>query len=179
MLQRREQRRVTTAAQKAVTRLLLDISLHDVPQEDRYCGICREPYLGCESPEHLDTYGPGEEPVQLPCGHRFGKSCISAWLLEQKICALCRCDFSLRQESPINAGSDDGDFDDDFDINQDEDFSEDQQEEEEEEEEEEEQDGGLINAPFDMNEFPLWLVSEDDEDDWEPAGWHLLNLDFQ
>lgn len=78
--------------------LLLDISPDTIPPEDRNCGICREPYLGVRPTEDTDDFG--EEPVQLPCGHIYGKACISSWLLEQGTCGFCRHNFSEALNEP-------------------------------------------------------------------------------
>jgi hypothetical protein len=74
-----------------IAQLLLDISLDTIPQEDRSCGICWEPYLGAETPE--DSCGPGEDPAQLPCKHILGKTCVSTWLKKESTCCVCRRNF--------------------------------------------------------------------------------------
>lgn len=54
------------------------------PQE-RSCCICYQPF----GPKL--SQGP-EAPVQLPCGHVFGRTCILRWTLTNRSCPLCRRD---------------------------------------------------------------------------------------
>lgn len=95
-LEREEQEDIETAERRAaqIANVLLDVSLETTPQEDRSCGMCREPYLGAEDAE--ETYS--EDPVQLSCGHIFGKTCISAWLLQSSTCAICRGEVREKDE---------------------------------------------------------------------------------
>ena len=61
------------------------VPLHDLAEDNRDCNICQEPYAtGCES-----------DVVRLPCGHIFGKLCISTWLTKDagpanSTCPMCR-----------------------------------------------------------------------------------------
>lgn len=46
---------------------------------------CSEKPLTLESEDH--------SPVELPCGHKFGASCVIEWLHKSKQCPLCRSKF--------------------------------------------------------------------------------------
>ncbi|CCE79264.1 Piso0_001316 [Millerozyma farinosa CBS 7064] len=43
-------------------------------------------------PKYLSDYNGtfNHSPIEMPCGHVFGKSCLSEWLKEHKTCPLCR-----------------------------------------------------------------------------------------
>jgi hypothetical protein len=55
--------------------------------DSKNCYICYNPYRldGVDSDDE-DI----EEPVQLPCGHIFGRSCIQRWMQESSSCPNCR-----------------------------------------------------------------------------------------
>lgn len=42
----------------------------------------------------------GHLPLQLPCGHTFGQSCLSHWLKENTSCPLCRVSLGEPRERP-------------------------------------------------------------------------------
>lgn len=88
---------------------LQDLELSALDHED--CCICMLPYYSIPTPPSPETYSPlfdpfglmnedsdsypaeecvFEEPVQLPCGHIFGSSCIIKWSAESKTCPYCR-----------------------------------------------------------------------------------------
>ncbi len=50
---------------------LISLELDDLEKGDRSCAICLQPYREGDSQEI---------PVQLPCGHTFGKDCLLSWL---------------------------------------------------------------------------------------------------
>lgn len=53
---------------------LKPVKLEDIKPEDQECDICQESFGSaddCNSPE---------KPVSLPCGHIFGKDCLSEWI---------------------------------------------------------------------------------------------------
>ena len=52
---------------------LISLELDELKQEDRMCAICLQPYRQGESQEI---------PLQLPCGHIFGKECLLTWLTD-------------------------------------------------------------------------------------------------
>jgi hypothetical protein len=43
---------------------------------------------------------PAEVPVQMPCGHIFGSTCLKAWLYESPTCPLCRVEVESYTEDP-------------------------------------------------------------------------------
>lgn len=65
--------------------ILRPVSEDALDPEERSCCICFEPF----GPTLL-TQGGAEVPVQLPCGHNFGKACILSWTLTNNSCPLCR-----------------------------------------------------------------------------------------
>lgn len=48
--------------------------------------------------EHDEEYA--HLPLQLPCGHTFGQSCLSHWLKENTSCPLCRVSLGEPREGP-------------------------------------------------------------------------------
>ena len=52
---------------------LISLELDELKKEDRSCAICLQPYRVGESQEI---------PLQLPCGHIFGKECLLTWLTD-------------------------------------------------------------------------------------------------
>ena len=52
---------------------LISLELDELKKEDRTCAICLQPYRKGESQEI---------PLQLPCGHIFGKECLLTWLTD-------------------------------------------------------------------------------------------------
>ena len=76
---------------------LISIDLDELSLEDRNCSICTDPYLSGELPEI---------PLQLPCGHTFGKECLFQWMSQigsatHTNCPVCRS-VHVRKRSPIN-----------------------------------------------------------------------------
>ena len=62
---------------------------HILNVKDANCAICHEP---------LETSGPAE-PMELACGHVFGKSCLMEWISQEGTqdpknaqCPMCRCE---------------------------------------------------------------------------------------
>ena len=67
---------------------LISLELDDLEKGDRSCAICLQPYREGDFPEI---------PLQLPCGHTFGKDCLLSWLSDIgddgahiACCPLCR-----------------------------------------------------------------------------------------
>lgn len=54
--------------------LLKTVELEDIELENRECDICRESFGSSEGGRSSET------PVSLPCGHIFGKDCLSSWI---------------------------------------------------------------------------------------------------
>ncbi|KAK7205828.1 hypothetical protein BZA70DRAFT_277153 [Myxozyma melibiosi] len=111
-------------ASKNAVAALKDVDLDAIPEADRTCSICFEPYsAGKNGPkqaeskcahdeEHDDeakatadaaateSAAPADEkkaeaeddhaPLQMPCGHIFGRSCLKEWLASSTTCPLCR-----------------------------------------------------------------------------------------
>lgn len=59
------------------------ISISELPEEHNTCHICKEAF---------ENRNDSELPVRLPCGHIFGKICISKWI-SNRTCPLCRAIF--------------------------------------------------------------------------------------
>lgn len=104
------------ASARAV-RSLRRVPLSDVRSADKECTICYEPLTewdGIErrpDPEEQDSGPNGAEnnldgedsiddhsPVEMPCGHIFGMSCLRKWLKTAKSCPLCRQKIESRAE---------------------------------------------------------------------------------
>ncbi|KAK0117563.1 hypothetical protein ONS95_011899 [Cadophora gregata] len=66
----------------------IDISGLVDSEVDRECIICTNAF-GSVAEGHA-----AEEPCGLPCGHVFGRTCISLWLKEHTSCPYCRRNFS-------------------------------------------------------------------------------------
>lgn len=125
------------ASDRAVEKLK-KLNLDDIPEADRTCSICFDPYVKCkdiapgqpssnvpesdmtdevgdppesvpvgqaldpdamesdppESVPGTSSEAPKEEdchsPVEMPCGHVFGLSCIKEWLTSSNTCPMCR-----------------------------------------------------------------------------------------
>ena len=67
---------------------LISLELDDLEKGDNTCAICLQPYREGESQEI---------PLQLPCGHIFGKECLLSWLSDigddgahAACCPMCR-----------------------------------------------------------------------------------------
>ncbi|KAI5786432.1 hypothetical protein DFH27DRAFT_258406 [Peziza echinospora] len=66
---------------------LQTLRLSDLPEEDRNCNICMEPYIDdrypCDQPKR-------ENAMKMPCGHVFGSYCLKQWLENHNTCPACR-----------------------------------------------------------------------------------------
>lgn len=67
---------------------LISLELDDLRKGDKSCAICLQPYREGEF---------AEIPLQLPCGHTFGKDCLLSWLSDigndgthVACCPICR-----------------------------------------------------------------------------------------
>ena len=67
---------------------LISLELDDLRKGDNSCAICLQPYREGEFQEI---------PLQLPCGHTFGKNCLLSWLsdigndgVHAACCPMCR-----------------------------------------------------------------------------------------
>ena len=65
------------------------VVVDELPEDERRCHICHDPYLQGDE---------AEEPVRLPCGHHFGQACINRWLSPDDVepkstCPICRTSF--------------------------------------------------------------------------------------
>ena len=66
---------------------LQPIAVNDLPEADRMCAICKEPYNTDEDPEQACKVG--------HCGHILGRTCLSTWVMPagsrpNTTCPLCR-----------------------------------------------------------------------------------------
>ncbi len=66
-----EEPRPHTEIAMSFLRNLPIVMVEELPQDERTCRICQDPYLDGDEPE---------EPVYLPCRHIFGGGCINRWL---------------------------------------------------------------------------------------------------
>lgn len=79
------------------------VPLDSLAEDDRSCGVCRGGYG--ELGNFLNNEP--EEPVRLPCGHHFGKSCITVVLSPKPTgwahtsCPLCRQPIALFPITPL------------------------------------------------------------------------------
>jgi hypothetical protein len=72
-------------ARRSMLKSLEVVALDDLPDADKACTICYEPY-GVISPE-----GVREEALRLPdCKHVFGSHCLKTWLDDSAKCPYCR-----------------------------------------------------------------------------------------
>lgn len=73
------------------------VNSESLAEDDRACGICREPY------DKLEV------AVKLPCTHVFGKPCLAALLgpkpegWEHTMCPLCRAEAPLLSQTALGA----------------------------------------------------------------------------
>lgn len=74
-----------------VTRICSHMSLTD-DQEDT-----PEPKAAQEAPSNTEE---GETPVQMPCGHVFGSTCLKEWLYQSPTCPLCRVEVESYTDEP-------------------------------------------------------------------------------
>ncbi|CCE88549.1 Piso0_001316 [Millerozyma farinosa CBS 7064] len=67
-------------------------------------------------PKYLSDYNGtfNHSPIEMPCGHVFGKSCLSEWLKEHKTCPLCRSavesESTESNEEPANRNDEGSNF---------------------------------------------------------------------
>ncbi|KAG6986549.1 hypothetical protein G7Y79_00078g100030 [Physcia stellaris] len=79
------------------------VPLDSLAEDDRSCGVCRGGYG--ELGNFLNNEP--EEPARLPCGHHFGKSCITVVLSPKPTgwahtsCPLCRQPIALLPITPL------------------------------------------------------------------------------
>lgn len=64
---------------------LTPVEADTLDPEERACYICFQSFGFA-----ISNRGEPELPVQLPCGHVFGVTCISTWTLLNDSCPLCR-----------------------------------------------------------------------------------------
>lgn len=76
-------RRLERAARKALARIAtrsLKVGDAELASDETVCPVCIEPYAA-------------DQLVRtLPCRHIFHRSCVDAWLLEQRSCPVCKLD---------------------------------------------------------------------------------------
>ena len=82
----RQKVRRRRASASAIANLPI-LRLSDLPEDDRLCNICMEPYL--EEKYHGDK-PKKENATKMPCGHVFGSYCLKQWLQNNNTCPACR-----------------------------------------------------------------------------------------
>jgi hypothetical protein len=77
----------------AISQLLEPIDIEELPLDEfsQRCSICIETYR-----EHNHE----ELPSRLPCGHVFGKTCVTTWFMENDTCGFCRHNYWAELGSP-------------------------------------------------------------------------------
>ena len=83
------------------------VVVEELPEDEKHCHICHDPYLQAEE---------AEEPVRLPCGHHFGQVCINRWLSPddadpKSTCPICRMSFFAVEQRDNPGPEDSGMFD--------------------------------------------------------------------
>ncbi|KAF8469614.1 hypothetical protein BDZ91DRAFT_58904 [Kalaharituber pfeilii] len=82
----RQRIRKRRASASAIADLKI-LRLKDLPEDDRCCNICMEPYVEekypCDQPKK-------ENATRMPCGHVFGSYCLKQWLQNHNTCPACR-----------------------------------------------------------------------------------------
>lgn len=84
--------------------ILNPVKLDDIEPQNQECDICRESF------DPSDDGISGEKPISLPCGHIFGKDCISGWIARNAVpsvetvftCPKCREEFTMLGEESYN-----------------------------------------------------------------------------
>ncbi|MCJ1467883.1 hypothetical protein MMC07_006508 [Pseudocyphellaria aurata] len=76
---------------------LKPVQLEDLGIEAEECDICREPFDSADN----DDEEPSEQPVILPCGHIFGKNCLSNWINIKSGHEFPEFEESLTDENPL------------------------------------------------------------------------------
>lgn len=95
--QRVRKRRASTGA---IADLKL-VRIKDLPEDERCCNICMEPYVEerypCDQPKK-------ENAMKMPCGHVFGSYCLKHWLQSNNTCPACRVEVEyveIEEEAPV------------------------------------------------------------------------------
>lgn len=70
--------------------LFKPIDVIDLPRDKRKCSLCKENYIAKEGEVRVE-----EKPVQLPCGHVYGRACLLDQCFDQYslTCPHCGRDF--------------------------------------------------------------------------------------
>ena len=76
------------------------VPIESLPTEERECSICTLPYQSPLGILQSLTRGPSESPLQLSCGHIYGKACLTRWLTDHTTCPHCRRQLFYRSSVP-------------------------------------------------------------------------------
>jgi hypothetical protein len=65
--------------------LCTPVDVMDLDRDGRGCPVCMETFVAKEDEDRVE-----EKPVELPCGHVFGKRCLARHFVEMRVsCPLC------------------------------------------------------------------------------------------
>ena len=76
------------------------VPIESLPPDERECSICTLPYRSPLGILQGLIGGPSESPLQLPCGHIYGKACLTRWLANHTTCPHCRHQLFDRSSVP-------------------------------------------------------------------------------
>jgi hypothetical protein len=65
--------------------LCMPVDVIDLDRDERECPVCMESFVAKEDEDREE-----EKPVELPCGHVFGKRCLARHFVQMRVsCPLC------------------------------------------------------------------------------------------
>ena len=76
------------------------VPIERLPTDERECSICTLPFKSPLGILQGLSSGPSESPLQLSCGHIYGKACLTRWLANHTTCPHCRRQLFYRSNVP-------------------------------------------------------------------------------